>query len=162
EGRGLAHHEGRVVFVDGALPGETVLARLTNRRGSYMEAMTETVVTAAPERVVPPCPHFHQCGGCSLQHMHSDAQRHFKEAGLHERLVHETGQADYQRLPVLSGEVTGYRRKARLAVRYVARKQRVLVGFRERHSNFITDMHSCLVLDPRVGALLPQLSALIL
>jgi len=162
EGRGLAHHEGRVVFVDGALPGETVLARLTSRRGSYLEAATETVLTAAPERVEPPCPHFSQCGGCSLQHMDSAAQLHFKDAGLHERLAHETGQGDYQQLPVLSGAVTGYRRKARLAVRYVPKRQRVLVGFRERHSNFITDMQSCLVLDSRVATLLPELSALIM
>ncbi|MDR2213844.1 MAG: 23S rRNA (uracil(1939)-C(5))-methyltransferase RlmD [Pseudomonadales bacterium] len=160
EGRGIAHHEGRVIFVDGALPHETVLAQLSSQRGSYAEANTLEVLSASADRVTPPCPHFTQCGGCSLQHLSSAAQLRFKDEALHERLSHETGLAAYQRLPVLSGEVLGYRRKARLALRYVAKKQRVLVGFRERQGNFITDMQSCAVLDPRVGTLLVQLSEL--
>jgi 23S rRNA (uracil1939-C5)-methyltransferase len=161
EGRGIARHEGRVVFVDGALPDETVEAQLTSQRGSYAEAKTLEVLVASPERVAPPCPHFEQCGGCSLQHLSSAAQLRFKEEALHERLGHETGLTAYERLPVLSGEVLGYRRKARLAVRYVPKKERCLVGFRERHSSFITDMQSCAVLDQRVGGLLPAFSALV-
>lgn len=161
EGRGIAHLDGRIVFVEGALTGESVQAQLTSQRGSYAEAKTLEVLTASPERVTPPCPHFTQCGGCSLQHLAPQAQLRFKEAALHDRLHHETGLADYERLPVLSGEVLGYRRKARLAVRYVPKKGRVLIGFRERHSNYITDMDSCAVLDPRVGTLLPALEELI-
>ncbi len=160
EGRGLSRHEGRVVFVDGALPGESVRAEITSGRGSYAEAKTVEVLRAAAERVVPGCPHFANCGGCSLQHYASSAQLAFKEAVLHERLEHAAGISDYQKLPAISGVEFGYRRKARLAVRYVSKKERVLVGFRERHSSFITDMDSCAVLEPEAARLLPLLSVL--
>jgi 23S rRNA (uracil1939-C5)-methyltransferase len=161
EGRGMSRHEGRIVFIDGALPGETVNAEFTTVKGSYAEARTVEVVKAAAERVTPACPHFATCGGCSLQHYASASQLLFKEAVLHERLAHAAGIADYQKLPAISGPEFGYRRKARLAVRYVAKKERVLVGFREQHSNFITDMDSCAVLEPEAARLLPLLPALI-
>lgn len=161
EGRGLTRFEGQIVFVDGALPGETVRAEFTSRRGSYAEARTLEVLAPSPERTDPACPHFHACGGCSLQHYLSTSQLLFKEAVLHERLAHAAGVADYDRLPAITGQAFGYRRKARLAVRYVAKKQRVLVGFREQHSNFITDMDSCAVLEPEVARLLPLLPELI-
>jgi 23S rRNA (uracil1939-C5)-methyltransferase len=161
EGRGMSRHEGRIVFIDGALPGETVRAEFTTVKGSYAEARTVEVVTPAAERVTPACPHFNTCGGCSLQHYASASQLAFKEAVLHERLAHAAGVTDYRRLPAISGADFAYRRKARLAVRYVAKKERVLVGFRERHSNFITDMDSCSVLEPEAGRLLPLLPLLI-
>jgi len=161
EGRGLTRHEGQIVFVDGALPGETVRAEFTSRRGSYAEARTLEVLNPAADRVVPVCPHFDVCGGCSLQHYASSSQLDFKETVLHERLAHAAGVADYLKLPAISGPALGYRRKARLAVRYVAKKQRVLVGFREQHSNFITDMNSCAVLEPQAAQLLPLLPVLI-
>ena len=161
EGRGLTRYEGQIVFVDGALPGETVRAEFTSRRGSYAEARTVEVLTAAAERITPVCPHFHACGGCSLQHYAGAAQLAFKDAVLHERLEHATGGRDYRKLAVISGPELGYRRKARLAVRYVAKKERVLVGFREQHSSFITDMDSCAVLEPEAARLVPLLAALI-
>ncbi len=161
EGRGLSHHEGKVVFVDGALPGEIVLARFTSSRSSYLEARTLEVLQGSSERRVPPCPHFDACGGCSLQHLDSLAQVRFKEEVLHDRLNHAVGMRPYSRLPVITGPVSGYRRKARLAVRWVAKKQKVLVGFREQHSSFITDMDSCLVLDPLAERLLVPLGALL-
>lgn len=161
EGRGIAHHEGRVVFVDQALPGERVQAAFTNMKGSWAEARTQGVLQRAPERVQPPCPYYEVCGGCSLQHMHSDYQLAFKEAMLHEKLAHSIGHESYRRLPAISSETLGYRRKARLGVRFVGKKERVLVGFRERYSAFIADMQTCAVLDPRVGLLLPHLSSLV-
>ncbi|MDY6984186.1 MAG: TRAM domain-containing protein, partial [Pseudomonadota bacterium] len=161
EGRGLTRHEGQIVFVEGALPGETVRAEFTSRRGSYAEARTLEVLKPAAERTLPPCPHFSACGGCSLQHYASESQLAFKEAVLHERLEHAAGVADYEKLPAITGADRAYRRKARLAVRYVAKKGRVLVGFREQHSNFITDMDSCAVLEPEVAQLLPLLPELI-
>jgi len=161
EGRGIAHHEGKVVFVDGALAGEEVLVRFTGNRSSYAEAETLEVRVASADRVTPACPHFGVCGGCSLQHLDSSSQLAFKEAVLHERLGHAVAAGSYTRLPVISGAVYGYRRKARLAVRWVGKKGKSLVGFRERSSSFITDMDSCAVLDPRVGALIPALSALV-
>jgi 23S rRNA (uracil1939-C5)-methyltransferase len=161
EGRGLSRFEGKVVFVDGALPGETVRATFTSSRGSFAEARTDEVLTASPDRVIPACSFFQSCGGCSLQHYAAARQLAFKEAVLHERLEHALGGSTYDKLPVISGEQLGYRRKARLAVRYVPKKGKALVGFRERHSAFITDMDSCVVLDPRVSSLLPALSSLV-
>jgi 23S rRNA (uracil1939-C5)-methyltransferase len=161
EGRGLSRHEGKVVFVDGALPGESVSVEFTNARGSYMEARTIEVLGAAPERVTPPCAYFQMCGGCSLQHYAAGAQLAFKDAVLHEKLEHAAGISGYTRLPVISGAELAYRRKARLAVRFVAKKERVLVGFRERHSFFITDMDACAVLEPEAARLLPLLPQMI-
>jgi 23S rRNA (uracil1939-C5)-methyltransferase len=161
EGRGIAHSEGKVVFVDGALPGERVYANVVAGKGSYMEAQTAEVLTASLDRVAPPCRFFPVCGGCSLQHFAGSAQLAFKEAVLHERLEHAVGAQSYTRLPVISGAELGYRRKARLAVRYVHRKGKVLIGFRERHSSFITDMDACAVLEPGVSALLPGLAELV-
>ncbi len=161
EGRGMSRYEGRIVFIDGALPGESVRAEFTTVKGSYAEARTLEVLRAATERVIPACPHYHACGGCSLQHYANAAQLAFKETVLHERLAHAAGAGDYRKLPAISGAEFAYRRKARLAVRYVAKKERVLVGFREQHSNFITDMNSCAVLEPEAAKLLPLLPVLI-
>lgn len=161
EGRGIAHHEGKIVFVDGALPGEQVLAAITTAKSSYAEAKTLEVLSASPDRVSPPCAFFHACGGCSLQHFAAPAQLAFKEAVLHERLAHAVGEGEWEKLAVISGPELGYRRKARLAVRYVHKKGKALIGFRERHSTFITDMDACVVLDARVGLLLPALTVLV-
>jgi 23S rRNA (uracil1939-C5)-methyltransferase len=161
EGRGIAVHEGRVVFVEGALPGERVMARITGTRSTWAEAVTEELLTKSTERVDPPCPHYGVCGGCALQHLDSRAQLAFKERMVHEKLSHSAGTDQYEVLPVISSNTEGYRRKARLAVRHVSKKERVLVGFRERHSSFIADMQSCVVLETRVGKLLPELAALV-
>ena len=161
EGRGIAHNGGKVVFVAGALPGEQVSAILTSRRDSFDEAKLEQVLAAAPERVEPPCSYAGICGGCSLQHLHPDAQLAFKEAMLFEQLEHAAGGSTFTRLAALTGPVSGYRRKARLAVRYVHKKGQVLVGFREKQSSFITQMDSCEVLDGRLAGLLPLLPGLL-
>ena len=161
EGRGIAHHEGKVVFVSEALPGETVEALLTSRRDSFDEASLSAVLKVSPDRIDPACEYASICGGCSLQHFDPVAQLAFKESTLFERLNHAVPQAGFDRLPPLTGPVLAYRRKARLAVRYVHKKEQVLVGFREKNSSFITNMSSCQVLDPRIADLLPALSALI-
>jgi 23S rRNA (uracil1939-C5)-methyltransferase len=161
EGRGLARHEGKVVFVEGALPQEKVLARIMRNKGAYAEAAVVEVLERSAARVDPPCRHYHTCGGCSLQHLDSTSQLAFKNEMLHERLAHATPGRSYEILPALTDVTSGYRRKARLAVRHVPGKGKVLVGFREKHSNFITDMDSCEVLVEPVSGLLPALSALI-
>ena len=117
EGRGIAHHEGKVVFVDGALPGEEVLVRFTSNKGSYAEAVCEQIITPSAERVTPACPFFALCGGCSLQHYASASQLMFKETMLHERLQHAIPCGIYEHLPALSSATFGYRRKARLTLR---------------------------------------------
>lgn len=161
EGRGIAHHDGKVVFVEGALPGEAVEAVLTDRRDSYDEAKLVELLEASDDRVTPPCDYAGICGGCSLQHLRPDAQLAFKEAMLFEKLDHAVAGRSYERLSSLTGPVQDYRRKARLAVRYVHKKEQVLVGFREKHSSFITHMADCHVLDNRIASLLPALSAMI-
>ena len=161
EGRGIAHLEGKVIFVDEALPGEQVSAVYTQKRESFDQAKTLEIITASKERVEPPCRYATICGGCSLQHFNSESQLLFKASVLDELLVQSLSGNNYKRMPPITGPHFAYRRKARLAVRYVHKKEQVLVGFREKNSSFITNMDSCEVLDPQVSNLLPALSKLI-
>lgn len=151
EGRGLATLAGQRIFIEGALPGETVKIKLINKKKKIWSALTEEVITSAPDRQKPPCAAADICGGCSLQHMTLDAQHRMKQDTLKQQLSH-FGQCKVETLePVLKGDTLGYRKKARLGVRFVPKKEKVLVGFREKSSNFLADMSQCEVLDPRVG-----------
>lgn len=161
DGRGLAHHEGKIQFVDGALPGERVLARFTGSRRRFDELRAVEVIEASAERVPEPCAHAGICGGCSLQHMAPSAQIQFKEATLREQFAHFGGIQPEQWVPPMQGPELGYRRKARLGVRYVSKRDEVLIGFREKRNSFITDVEHCPVLDPRVGMQLPALRDLV-
>ncbi len=161
EGRGVARVDGKVVFLDGALAGEQVLFRYRRRRGRFDEGQVVEVIVPAPERTKPRCPHFDLCGGCSLQHMDPSAQIRFKEARLLESLAHQAGSRPRTILPPLGAEVWGYRRKARIGAKYVARKDKVLVGFREKGSAFLADLGRCEVLHPSVGQKLDALGACI-
>lgn len=161
EGRGVVHVDGKTVFVDNALPGEEVRFRYLRRRSKRDEAEAVDILESSPERVEPFCEYFNVCGGCSLQHQAPAAQIAHKQDVLLEQLRH-IGRVEPNRLlEPLTGPVRGYRRKARLGARYVFRKERVLVGFRERHSSFIADIDHCAVLHPAVGELLPALKALV-
>ena len=160
EGRGIARVDGKTVFVFGALPGERVRIRVRRRARQFDEADVVEVLAAAPERVTPRCPVFGVCGGCSLQHVDGDRQVEIKQQSLLAQLAHagvEVGEI----LPPLRAAAWGYRDKARLGVKYVAAKGRVLVGFRERQASYIADMRRCDVLLPRVGERLDALAALI-
>ena len=161
DGRGIARDDGKTQFVDGALPGERVLARFTDRRRRFDELRTETVLEAAPERVEPPCSHAGICGGCSLQHLDTDAQIRFKEATLREQFAHFGGISPEHWEPPMRGPTQAYRRKARLGVRYVSKREEVLIGFREKRNSFIADLNSCAILDPRVGRRLTGLRELV-
>lgn len=162
EGRGVARNEGKTAFVDGALPGERVLARYLEVRRRHDGLRTlEVEASPSPQRVEPPCPHSGLCGGCSLQHMDTDAQIRFKEDTLREQFTHFGGIEPGEWSEPLTGETLGYRRKARLGVRYVTKRDEVLVGFREKRNNFITAIDACVVLDPRVGQRIEALKALI-
>jgi 23S rRNA (uracil1939-C5)-methyltransferase len=161
EGRGVVRLDGKTVFVDHALPGETVRFRYLRRRSKRDEAEAVEILNPSPRRVAPFCNHFHACGGCSLQHLAPEYQIEHKLNVLLEQLRHIGRVEPREVLPPLTGPVQGYRRKARLGTRYVFRKERVLVGFRERHSSFIADMDCCDVLHPAVGGLLPALKALL-
>ena len=161
EGRGVAYIEGKVVFVDGALPGETVMAVYTSRRSQFDELKIHEVLVPSPDRVVPPCPHAGICGGCSMQHISPLAQVALKEQVLHEQMKHIGGLTEYAHLPAMLSQTQGYRRKARLAARYVSKKEEMLVGFREKNSSFIAQMNSCAVLVEDVSALIAPLKLLL-
>jgi 23S rRNA (uracil1939-C5)-methyltransferase len=161
DGRGVARVEGRAVFIAGALPGEDVSFVYTEVHRDYAEGKVETVLEPAPERVEPRCPHYGACGGCGLQHLADAAQIEEKQKLLVEQL-HRTGKIeDVPLWPPLTGPLWGYRRKARLSVKNVPKKGRVLVGFRERSGPYVAEIETCLVLHPAVGERLRDLSELI-
>ncbi|MEW6445924.1 MAG: 23S rRNA (uracil(1939)-C(5))-methyltransferase RlmD [Pseudomonadota bacterium] len=161
EGRGVAHHEEKVVFVDGALLGERVKVKLTRTHRRYDEGEVIEVLEASPDRVEARCPHFGLCGGCSLQHMRDTAQIHAKQGVLLDNL-RQLGKVEPESLlPPLTGPLWGYRRRARLGVKWVAKKGKVLVGFRERGSPYLAELSRCEVLDPSVGERLEELASLI-
>lgn len=162
DGRGIARNDGKICFIDAALPGETVEAVYTDSHRRFDELRAEVIHDPAPERVEPPCIHAGICGGCSLQHMQPAAQIGFKQATLKEHFAHFGGIAPAQWEAPMVGPQLGYRRKARLGVRYVFKREEVLVGFREKRNSFITAIEGCEVLDPRVGRRIPALQKLIL
>lgn len=161
DGRGIARPQGKTTFIDGALPGETVLCQYTQQRGKFDEARTLEVKVASPHRVTPPCQHADRCGGCSLQHLHSDEQVQLKQKMLEEQLRHFGGLTPQRWLAPLRGPATGYRSKARLGVKYVEAREQVLVGFREKRNSFIAALEQCAVLVPAVGQSLDALAQLI-
>lgn len=162
EGRGIAQRDdGKLVFVDGALPGESVRAQITFTHKKYDEAAVVEVLTPAADRATPPCAHFGVCGGCSLQHMAPAAQIAFKQSVLVDHLRHFGGLQPEEWLPPLTHDDQSYRRKARLGVRYVFKKEKLLVGFRERQASYLADLDACFVMDPRLGQCITPLKALI-
>lgn len=161
EGHGVARRDGKVVFVEGALPGEEVSCRYIARRSRRDEARIVEILAPAPERVEPRCAHFGVCGGCALQHLEPAGQRAVKQRWLLDSLARIGKVVPERVLEPMIGPLWGYRRRARLGVKWVAKKGRVLVGFRERHSPYIADVRRCEVLDPRVGGLLEELAQLI-
>ncbi len=162
DGKGVAHLDGKATFVHGSLPGERVRFLYTGRWRKYDEGRVVEVLESSSERVEPRCDQFGICGGCSLQHQVHGAQIEAKQQAMLDALKHIGKVAPAEVLPPLLGaSAWGYRRKARLGVRYVPKKGGALVGFRERGSSKIADISCCHVLHPRVGELLPQLRALI-
>jgi len=151
EGRGIAHLEEKVIFVSGALPGETVIADRTFSRAKFEEADVKEVLKAADNRITPKCEVFGICGGCSFQHLSSEDQITAKGEWLKDAFLGQAKVEPQQWLEPLQVQSWGYRRKARLGVRYVAKKEKVLVGFREKKSGFITNMSRCEVLHPSLG-----------
>ncbi|HEX9772857.1 MAG TPA: 23S rRNA (uracil(1939)-C(5))-methyltransferase RlmD [Steroidobacteraceae bacterium] len=161
DGRGVARIDGKTVFVADALPGERVMLRRVGQQRSFDEAELEQVLEASADRVVPACPHFGICGGCALQHLSPEAQLGFKQAQLLESLARIGGVAPTRVLEPLRGPVWQYRRRARLGVKHVVKKGRVLVGFRERSAPYVADLHECRVLAAPAGELIDPLAALV-
>ena len=161
DGRGIAAVSGKKVFVAGALAGETVRFQRRKSRRNFDEAELLEVIEPSPERIEPRCAAFDRCGGCSLQHVAAEEQRALKFQALRDNLE-RIGKVDAESwLEPIVGPTWHYRRRARLAVKDVYAKGRVLVGFRERHAPYITDMHRCEVLARPVDDLIDPLSDLI-
>ena len=161
EGHGVARHGGKVVFVRGALPGERVRAQVVRRKPRFDVADTVEVLRENASRVRPRCPHFGTCGGCSMQHLHSRAQVSVKQRALEDTLWHLGRVRPATMLRPMAGPAWGYRWRARLSVRHVAKKGGVLVGFHERASSFVADIRECHVVPPAVSALLLPLRELV-
>ncbi|HME38175.1 MAG TPA: 23S rRNA (uracil(1939)-C(5))-methyltransferase RlmD [Steroidobacteraceae bacterium] len=161
DGRGVARVDGKAVFIDGALPGERVRFRVLKRRRHMDEGGLVEVLRASPDRVVPACAHFGVCGGCSLQHLSPAAQLEAKERQLLDNLE-RIGRVRPERvLPPLRGPEWAYRRRARLGVKYVHKKGRVLAGFREREKPYLADVQRCEVLLEPLADLPRDLAALV-
>jgi 23S rRNA (uracil1939-C5)-methyltransferase len=166
DAQGVARREdGKVVFIEGALPTELVSARTLRKKNQWEQATLTEVHRPSSQRVQPRCPHFGlhggACGGCKMQHLDAAAQVAVKQRVLEDNLWHLAKVKPGTVLRPIAGPDWGYRYRARLSVRYVAKKGEVLVGFHERKSRYVADMRECHVLPPHVSALLPALRGLI-
>ncbi|MDX1668376.1 MAG: 23S rRNA (uracil(1939)-C(5))-methyltransferase RlmD [Limnobacter sp.] len=159
EGQGVAHHDGKVVFVQGAITGEEVVAEVVRVKPSYLKAQTIKVLSESSSRVKPKCPHFGLCGGCLMQHIEPATQVAVKARALEDLLERIGRHRPETLLPPLFGPTWGYRHRARLSARYVIKKEKMLVGFREKSSVYVADMSECHVLPKHVSDLLPKLQA---
>ena len=158
EGRGISHIDNKVIFTRGALPGEKVIASRTLSRAKYEEADVVEVIEPSFDRIDAKCSVYGICGGCSFQHLSSLNQISAKHDWLQSAFMGQSRVQPKEWLEPIQVESWGYRRKARLGVRYVAKKEKVLVGFRERKSSFVTVMSRCEVLHPSLGDNLEILS----
>jgi len=161
DARGVARIDGKATFINGALPGEEVRFRYTRCKSKYDEGVVEKIISASPDRVEPKCEYHLICGGCSLQHLSAEAQVQMKQQQLLDNFEQIGKVTPEKVLPPMMGDRWGYRRKARLGVRDVRAKGRVLVGFREKSNRYLADIHSCEVLHRSVGYRLDELSNLI-
>lgn len=151
DGRGVAECNKKTTFIFGALPGETVKFKFTNFKSKYNDGQAIEIANPSPDRVDPKCSAFGVCGGCAMQHLNPEKQVEHKQAVFLERLKHQAHVQPKILLEPITDTIWGYRHKARLSVRYVAKKGKVIVGFRERNSNYVADISHCDVLAPVIG-----------
>lgn len=163
DAQGVSHNaEGKVVFIEGALPGEEVRVQVHRRKNQWEQASVRETRLESAQRVRPGCRHFGLCGGCKMQHLHVSAQVATKQRALEDALWHLGKVRAEQLLRPMEGPAWGYRYRARLSVRHVHKKGVVLVGFHERKSSYVADMDSCEVLPPHLSAMLLPLRALVM
>lgn len=161
EGRGVAHVDGKVVFIEGALPGETVEYVPFKKKENFEQANATRIIRTSFLRATPKCPNFGVCGGCSMQHLEASGQVAAKQRVLEDNLWHIGKVKPEAILPAIHGQPWEYRYRARLSVRWVAKKGKVLVGFHEKRSSFVADMASCEILPARISALIDPLRELV-
>jgi 23S rRNA (uracil1939-C5)-methyltransferase len=160
EGRGIAHADGKAIFIEGALPGECVTYSSFRKKPSFENARVVDVLRTSFMRTQPKCAHFGVCGGCSMQHLEPGAQVAAKQRILEDNLWHIGKVKAETILPPIHGMPWGYRQRARLSVRRVEKKGKTLVGFHEKRSSFVADMQCCEILPPKISALLKPLAQL--
>lgn len=161
DAQGIARRDGKVVFVQGALPGERVKAEILKSKSSYEKARTVEILKPASARVEPRCPHFGVCGGCSMQHLEFSSQVAIKARALEDQLWHIGRIRPERVLRPLQGPAWGYRHRARLTCRLVTKKGGMLVGFHEKGSSYVADMRECHILPQSLSDLLLPLRALL-
>jgi 23S rRNA (uracil1939-C5)-methyltransferase len=161
EGRGVAHFDGKVIFIEGALTGEVVSYSSYRKKPAFEQAQVVKIFKTSSMRVQPKCKHFGVCGGCSMQHLDARAQVAVKQRILEDGLRHIGKVKPETILPAIYGEAWGYRERARISVKYVIKKSKMLVGFHEKRSSYVADMQSCEILAPKIAKLLPLLAELI-
>ncbi len=156
DGRGVGRLNGKATFVSNALPGETVLAKLHNAKSKFNEADCLEVLSASTDRVEPFCEHYHTCGGCDLQHLNQQAQVSHKQTQVLEQLSRIGHLTPEETLPALQGPAQNYRRSARIGINQRADGE-VIIGFRRRGSNLLTQIDNCPVLDKRLDSICASL-----
>ncbi len=161
EGRGVARIEGKVIFIEGALTGETVSYSSYRKKPSFELAQVTQIHKPSAMRVQPRCKHFGVCGGCSMQHLDANAQVAVKQRILEDSLWHIGKVKAETILSPIYGQSWGYRERARISVRHVIKKGKTLVGFHEKRSGYVADMQSCEILTPKISALIPLLAELV-
>jgi 23S rRNA (uracil1939-C5)-methyltransferase len=160
EGRGIAHADGKVIFIEGALTGECVTYSSYRKKPSYEQAQVGQILKQSFMRVQPKCANFGVCGGCSMQHLEARAQVAVKQRVLEDNLERIGKVKAETMLPPIYGQAWGYRQRARLSVRHVLKKGKTLVGFREKNGKYVADMQHCEILPPKIARLLPLLGEL--
>ncbi len=160
EGRGIAHADGKVIFIEGALTGERVTYSSYRKKNNYEQAKVGQILKQSFMRVQPKCPVFGTCGGCSMQHLDPRAQVAVKQRVLEDNLQRIGKVKPEVVLTPIYGFSWGYRQRARLSVRHVLKKEKTLVGFREQNGKYVADMQHCEILTPKIASLLPLLGKL--
>ncbi len=158
--RGIAKDEGKIIFVEGALVGEQVQATRTKKTANYDEARVLQVISPSPERITPRCEFFGLCGGCSLQYLSAQSQVDIKLDIVKQLFASENITIPTWHAPIMS-DIWQYRTKARLGVRHVHKKEKVIVGFREKHSAFLADMDYCHIMHEHIGTQLTTLATMV-
>lgn len=161
DGRGIAHVDGKIVFLENALPDEEVSFTYVRRHNKFDEAKAIEIFNPSSDRVIPKCPHFNICGGCSLQHLAHTKQISYKTKIFKEQMAHFGSQDDINILPPIMGAIWHYRSRARFAVKYVQKKQKVLVGFHEKNGRYVAVTDECPILPIAISKKISKLSELV-
>lgn len=159
-GAGMAYQNNKPIFIEGALPGEQVLAQLTESKSKFARAKLIKIQQSSQQRIEPFCAHYHECGGCNMQHLSSEAQQEYKQQTLSQLMSKFAGQSIELEAPIL-GDSQSYRRRARVSIKLNKKTRQLEFGFRKKNSQDIVNVTHCPVLDTELNALLAPLHSLL-